>query len=69
MAIQVMELEVRGYKIRKVFCLKINCSQMKLSNFENLCCGELSEIGRTFSNQVILKIDGIKKCQKQKMCS
>ena len=24
-----------GYKIRKVFWLKINCSQMKLPNLEN----------------------------------
>ena len=27
------------------FCLKINCSQMKLSNFENWCSGELSKNG------------------------
>ena len=48
MAIQVMELEVRGYKIRKVFCLKINCSQMKLPSFDNQINGKLSKIGHHF---------------------
>ena len=35
MVIRVVEFSREGYKIRKVFWLKINCIQMKLSNFEN----------------------------------
>ena len=43
MAIPVVEFSRNGYKIR--FWLKINCSQMKLLNFENWSSGELSKIG------------------------
>ena len=48
LAIPVMELSREGYKIRKVFWPKINCSQMKLLNFENWSSGELSKIGHNF---------------------
>ena len=43
MAIPVVEFSREGYKIRKVFVLKINCSQMKLLNLENWSSGELSK--------------------------
>ena len=39
MAIPVMEFQVQGYKIRKIFCLKINIPKRKLLNFENWCSG------------------------------
>ena len=45
MAIPVVEFSREGYKIRKVFGLKINCSQMKLQNCDNWINGELSKIG------------------------
>jgi hypothetical protein len=45
MAIPVAEFSTDGYKIRKVFGLKINCSQMILPNFDNWSNGELSKIG------------------------
>ena len=43
--------------------LKINCSQMKLLNFENWCNGEVSKIGHRFRKWSDLKIDIIKKRQ------
>ena len=41
MAIWVMEFQVLGYKIRKIFV-------KKLLNFENWCNGEVSNIGYNF---------------------
>ena len=41
MAIPVVEFSMEGYKIRKIF-------GMKLLNFENLSSGELSKIGHHF---------------------
>jgi hypothetical protein len=38
----------RGIQNLKVFWLKINCSQMKLPNFDNWSNGELSKIGYHF---------------------
>ena len=35
MAIPVVEFSREGYKIKKVFWLKIKCSQMNLPNLEN----------------------------------
>ena len=35
-----------GIQNWKDFCLKINCSQMKLPNFENWCSGKLSKIAK-----------------------
>ena len=49
MAIPVVEVSRKGYRIRKVL-LKINCSQMKLLNFENWSSGELSKIEHHFRN-------------------
>ena len=43
MAIPVVEFSREGYKIIKVFLLKINCSQMKSLNFVNWCNGEVSK--------------------------
>ena len=43
MAIPVVEFSKEGFKIRKIFWLKSNCSQMKLPNFENWSSGELSK--------------------------
>ena len=43
MAIPVVEFLREGYKIKKDFWLKINCSQVKLLNFANWCNGELSK--------------------------
>ena len=34
-----------GIQNWKGFCLKINCSEMKLTNFDNWSDGELSKIG------------------------
>ena len=63
MAIPVVEFSREGSKIRKVFWLKINCSQMKLLNFENWSIGELSKIEHHFRKLSDLKIDVINKCQ------
>ena len=40
MALPVVEFSRQGYKIGKVFFIKINCSQMKLLKFENWTNGE-----------------------------
>ena len=45
-----------GIQNYKGFWLKINCSQMKLLNFENWSSGELSKIGHHFKNNVIYKL-------------
>ena len=37
-----------GIQNEKDFWLKINCSQLKLLNFENWSSGELSKIGHHF---------------------
>ena len=42
-----------GIQNQKGFWLKINCSQMKLLNFENWSSGELSKIEQLLENQVI----------------
>ena len=55
MATPVMEFQVWGYKIRKIFAEKST-----LLNFENWCNGELSNIGHHFSNKVIKNIDVMK---------
>ena len=52
----------RGTQNQKGFWLKINCSQMKLLDFENWSSGELSKIEHHFRKQNDLKIDVIKKC-------
>ena len=44
--------------------LEINCSQMKLLNYENWRSGELSKIGHHFRKQSDFKIDIIKKATK-----
>ena len=44
------------------FWPRINCTQMKLPNFENWSNGELSNIGHHFRKKSYLKIDVIKKC-------
>ena len=38
------------------FCLKINCSQMKLPNFVSLSSDGSSKIGHDFSNKVVQKL-------------
>ena len=48
LAIPVMEFFKGGIQNQKDFLLKINCSQMKLLNFENWSSGELSKIGHNF---------------------
>ena len=48
MAILVVEFSREGYKIRKNFWLKVNCSQMKLLKFENWISGKLSKIEHHF---------------------
>ena len=58
MAIPVVEFSREGYKNKKRLWLKINCSQIKLLNFENWSNGELSKIEHHFR-----KIDVMKKCQ------
>jgi len=47
MAIPVVEFLRRGYRIGR-FLNKINCSQMKLLNFETWSSDELSKIGHHF---------------------
>ena len=56
MTIQVVEFSREGYKIRKVFWLKINCSQMKLSNLENWSCGEMSKSAKIRHSKSILYV-------------
>ena len=48
MALPVMEFQVQGHKIRKIFALKSTYSR-KLLNFENWVSGEVSKIGHHFS--------------------
>ena len=48
MAIPVVEFPREGCKIRKVFGYKIECSQMKLLNFDNWSNGKLSKIEHDF---------------------
>ena len=50
MAVPVVEFSREGYKIRKVFWLKINCSQIKLPTFDNWSCQTL---GIILENKVI----------------
>ena len=51
------------------FCLKINCSQMKLPNFVSSSGDGLSKIGHDFSNKVVQKLKlSINKSFSQKMC-
>ena len=57
MAIPVVEFSRERYKIIKVFWLKINCSHMKLLNFENWSSGKLSNIGHHYSKKRDLEID------------
>ena len=57
-----------GTKLER-FLPKNQHTQRKLLNFENWVSGEVLKIGHHFSKQSDLKIDVIKKCQKQKMCS
>ena len=52
-----------GIQHQKDFWLNINCSPMKLLNFENWSSGEMSKIGHHFRNQSDLKINIIKNCQ------
>ena len=59
MAVPVVEF-LRDTK--KVFWLKINCSQMLLWNF-GVSNGELSKIGHHFRKKSDSKIDVINKCQ------
>ena len=40
----------------QVFCLKINCSQMKLPNFVSSSGDSSSKIGHDFSNKVVQKL-------------
>ena len=44
-----------GIQNYKGFWLKINCSQMKSSNFDTWSSGKLSKIGHHFRNKVIWK--------------
>ena len=53
MAIPVVEFSREVYTIREGFWLKINCSQMKLPNFDNWSNGELSKIGHHFRKQFV----------------
>ncbi len=39
---------------------RINCSQMKLPNFESSSSDSSSKIGRHFSNKVVLKLKSAK---------
>ena len=48
MAIPVVEFSRERCKIRKVFGYKIDCSQMKLLNFDNWSNGKLSKIEHDF---------------------
>ena len=48
MAIPVVEFPWEGCKIRKVFGYKLESSQMKLPNFENLSNSKLSKIEHNF---------------------
>ena len=48
MAIPVVEFPREGCKIRKVFGYKLECSQMKLPNFDNWSNGKLSKIAHPF---------------------
>ena len=57
-----------GTKLER-FLPKNQHTQRKLLNFENWVNGEVSKIGNNFRKQSDLKIDVIKKCQQQKMCS
>ena len=41
---------------------RINCSQMKLSNFGSPSGDSSSKIGPDFSNKVVLKLNSAKKC-------
>ena len=65
MAIRVVEFSSRGSKLEKKLP-KNQHTKRKLLNFENWTNGEVSKIEHHFSD---LKIEVIKKCQKQKMCS
>ena len=42
------------------FWPRINCSQMKLTNFESPSSDSSSKIGRHFSNKVVLKLKSAK---------
>ena len=55
MAIPIVEFSREGYKIRKVIWLKINCSEMKLANFENWSSGNCQKLGIVLENKVIQK--------------
>ena len=61
MAILAVEFLREGYKIRKIFWLKINSSQMKSLNFVNMCDGEVSKVPKfDFQSQFSMsKITGI----------
>jgi hypothetical protein len=48
MAIPVVEFSRDGYKIRMVFVLDKDSSQMKLLNFQNWSSDKLSKIGHHF---------------------
>ena len=68
MAIPVVEFSNGGTKLER-FLPKNQHTQRKFLNFENWVDGEMSKIGHHFSKQSYLKIDFIKKCQYQKICS
>ena len=63
MAIPVVEFSRNVYKIRKVFWLKINCSQMKWPNFDNWKIASFQKLGIILGNNVlILKGQLISEC-------
>ena len=49
---RLWSFQERDLKLERLLA-KINCSQMKLLNFENWSGGELSKIGHQFSNKMI----------------
>ena len=53
MAVLVVEFSSQGYKIRKIFFLsKINCSQLKLLNFENWSSASCQKLGIILENEI-----------------
>ena len=58
-----------GILHRQGYWPRINCSQMKLTNFGSPSSDSSSKIGRHFSNKVVLKLKSAKNDFLQKRCA